>query len=106
MSSLALSQSATRPWPDLSPERTSILAFVLLFLITLPMLTKVFTSDFGTHIAMGRQIVQTRSIPDKEFLNYPSLGMKNPNGEWGFQAILYLVFAAGGVSESPFCAGW
>ena len=32
----------------------------------------------------------------KEFLNYPSLGRYNPNGEWGFQAILYLVFLVGG----------
>jgi hypothetical protein len=68
------------------------------------MLTKIFTSDFGTHIAMGRQIVQTRSVPEKEFLNYPSLGMGNANGEWGFQALLYLVFAAGGVyGVSFFC---
>jgi len=73
------------------------LALALLFLITIPLLTKIFTSDFGTHIAIGRQIVQTRSLPDKEFLNYPSLGMNNPNGEWGFEAILYLVHAAGGA---------
>ena len=61
------------------------------------MLTKIFTSDFGTHIAIGREIVQTRTIAEKEFLNYPSLGRYNPNGEWGFQAILYLVFSVGGV---------
>jgi len=36
------------------------------------MLTKIFTSDFGTHIAIGREIVQSRTIADKEFLNYPS----------------------------------
>jgi hypothetical protein len=71
--------------------------FSLLFLITVPMLTKIFTSDFGTPIALGRQIVQTRSIPDKEFLNYPSLGRENLNGEWGFEAILYLVYASGGL---------
>jgi hypothetical protein len=73
------------------------IALALLLLITIPMLTKVFTSDFGTHIAMGREIVRRMSIPDTEFLNYPSLGMGNTNGEWGFQAILYLVYAAGGV---------
>lgn len=78
-------------------HRQGILVLVLLFLVTIPMLTKVFTSDFGTHLAIGREIVQNRSIPDKEFLNYPSLGRYNPNGEWGFQAVLYLVYAAGGV---------
>ena len=88
---------ASRRWWDLTPTRQNLLALFLLFLVTFPMLTKIFTSDFGTHIAIGREIVQTRTIADKEFLNYPSLGRYNPNGEWGFQAILYLVFSIGGV---------
>ncbi|MGZ8441026.1 MAG: hypothetical protein ACXWXD_09655 [Candidatus Deferrimicrobiaceae bacterium] len=88
---------APRRWWDLTPKERNIVAFTLLFLITLPMLTKIFTSDFGTHIAQGRQIVQTLTVPDTEYLNYPSLGRHNPNGEWGFQAILYLVFSVGGV---------
>ena len=87
---------APRPWWDLTPKDRNIVAFTLLFLITLPMLTKIFTSDYGTHLAIGRQIVETRSIADKEFLNYPSLGRYNPNGEWGFQAVLYMVFSVGG----------
>jgi hypothetical protein len=88
---------APRRWWDLTPKERNIVAFTLLFLITLPMLTKIFTSDFGTHIAQGRQIVQTLTLPDTEYLNYPSLGRHNPNGEWGFQAILYLAFSIGGV---------
>jgi hypothetical protein len=87
----------TRAWWDLTPKDQNIVAFTLLFLITLPMLTKIFTSDFGTHIAQGRQIVQTLTLPDTEYLNYPSLGRHNPNGEWGFQTILYLAFSIGGV---------
>jgi hypothetical protein len=86
---------APRRWWDLTPKEWNIVAFTLLFLISLPMLTKIFTSDFGTHLAIGREIVQTLTIADKEFLNYPSLGRYNPNGEWGFQAILYLVFFIG-----------
>src|SRR5512143_703077 len=87
---------APRRWWDLTPKEQNIVAFTLLFLITLPMLTKIFTSDFGTHIAIGREIVQSRTIAAKEFLNYPSLGRINPNGAWGFQAILYIVFSVGG----------
>lgn len=80
------------------------IAVALLFLATLPLFTKIFTSDFGTHIAIGREIVRTWNVPDREFLNYPSLGRPNPNGEWGFQAILYLVYAAGGaLGVSLFC---
>lgn len=85
------------PWSDFLSKRHGLLAFALLVLISFPLLTKIFTSDFGTHIALGRQIVQTRSVADTEFLNYPSLGRPNPNGEWGFQTLLYLVHAAGGV---------
>ena len=88
---------ASRRWWDLTPKELNLVAVTLLFLVTLPMLTKIFTSDFGTHIAIGREIVQTRTVAEKEFLNYPSLGRYNPNGEWGFQAILYLVFSVGGV---------
>jgi hypothetical protein len=87
---------------DLTPKEQSIVAFTLLFLITLPMVTKIFTSDFGTHIALGRQIVQERSIADKEFLNYPSLGQAQPNSVWLFQSILYAVFSLGGVYAVSF----
>jgi hypothetical protein len=88
---------ASRPWWDLAPRSANRLALVLLFLITIPMLTKIFTSDFGTHMALGKYVVQKHDIPSKEHWNYPSLGMENGSGgEWGFQAVLYLVHSAGG----------
>ena len=92
---LPAKNSAPRWW-DFLARKKGLLAVALLFLATIPMLTKNFTSDFGTHIAIGREIVETRSIPDKEFLNYPSLGADSRNPVWLFQAVLYLVFAAGG----------
>ena len=88
---------AARRWRELTPKDRNIVALAFLFLITLPMLTKIFTSDFGTHIALGRHIVQQFDIPTREHWNYPSLGMENGSGgEWGFQVVLYLVHAAGG----------
>ncbi len=93
----AATNAPARPWWDLAPDRVRLLALALLFLATLPMLTKIFTSDFGTHIALGRHIVQQLDIPTHEHWNYPSLGMENGSGgEWGFEAILYLVYAAAG----------
>ena len=92
---LPAKNSAPRWW-DFLAQKKGLVAVALLFLVTIPMLTKNFTSDFGTHIAIGREIVETRSIPDEEFLNYPSLGADSPNPVWLFQAALYLVFAAGG----------
>ncbi len=94
--------------PGLSRRRTALALLTLPSFhhgATNPMLTKNFTSDFGTHIAIGREIVHTRTVADREFLNYPSLGMPNANGEWGFQALLYLVFAAGGEYAVSFL-GW
>jgi len=88
---------APRRWWDLTPKELNLVALTLLFLITLPMLTKIFTSDFGTHLALGRFIVNHHEIPSTEHWNYPSLGMANGSGgEWVFQAVLYLVFSAAG----------
>lgn len=53
---------------------------------------KVFTSDYGIHLSIGKQIVETRKIPDKEFLVYPALGDPTNFEEVGFQIILYLVY--------------
>ena len=82
---------ASRRWWDLSPKGLNLVAFTLLFLITLPMLTKIFTSDFGTHLAIGRHIWEHREISAPEFLNFTALGMTNYFHEWGFQLILYAV---------------
>lgn len=93
----AVPDASGRPWRDLPPERIRLLALALLFLATIPMLTKIFTSDYGTHLALGRHIVREFDIPTREHWNYPSLGMENGSGgEWGFEAVLYLVYAAAG----------
>ncbi|HLN90316.1 MAG TPA: hypothetical protein VK429_00495, partial [Patescibacteria group bacterium] len=89
---------------ELSPERQNLLALFLLFLITIPMLTKIFTSDFGTHLAIGRHIWEHREISAPEFLNYTALGMTNYFHEWGFQLILHAVYSVGGaIGVSLFC---
>jgi hypothetical protein len=87
----------SRPWWEISSQTAGRLALAILLLATIPMLTKIFTSDFGTHLALGKHIVEKHDIPTREHWNYPSLGMENGSGgEWGFQAILYLVHSAGG----------
>jgi hypothetical protein len=61
-------------------------------------LVKVFTGDYGTHLAIGRKIWETRSLPVAEFLTYPALGAPHAYTEWGFQALLYGVFTIGGTA--------
>jgi hypothetical protein len=102
MSASSPAAAPHRPWWSLSPERTNVLALGLLVLITVPLLTKVFTSDFGTHIAMGRYTVQNLRLPTVEFLNYTALGSANFSHEWGYQVLLYLVHSAGGVYAVSF----
>src|SRR3972149_1238989 len=58
---------------------------------------KVFTSDYGIHLSIGKQIVETRKIPDKEFLVYPALNDPKNFEETGFQIILYLVYSLVGT---------
>jgi hypothetical protein len=69
-------------------------AVVAIFFLCLSCLffNKVFTSDYGIHLSIGKKIVETRSIPDKEFLVYPALNDPTNFEETGFQIILYLVY--------------
>jgi hypothetical protein len=65
--------------------------------ITLLLFMKNFTSDFGIHIATGREVVEAGRIPHTEFLSYPLLGQPMNYEEVGFQIPLYLVYKYLGV---------
>jgi hypothetical protein len=69
-------------------------AVITIFFLSISCLffNKVFTSDYGIHLSIGKQIVETREIPDKEFLVYPALNEPTNFEETGFQIILYLVY--------------
>jgi len=90
-----------RRWWDLTPKELNIVAFTLIFLARCPMLTKIFTSDFGTHIALGGRSQSPRNSPSIE-----NVGTTRPRdgeregGEWGFQAVLYLVSPSRESTES------
>lgn len=58
---------------------------------------KIFTSDYGIHLSIGREFVETGKVPHTEFLNYPLLGQVNNYEELGFQALLYTVYRAVGT---------
>ncbi len=59
--------------------------------ISLLLFMKIFTSDFGIHLATGREIVESGKVPHVEFLCYPLLNVPNSYEEIGFQIPLYLV---------------
>ncbi len=59
-------------------------------------MTKVEDPDAWTHLALGREIVQQRTLPASEPFTYPSAGMPFYNTEWLFDVVLYLGHALGG----------
>jgi hypothetical protein len=90
---------------EIAPGRQNLLAVFLIFLITIPMLTKIFTSDFGTPIAIGRHIWEHREIAP----GIPQLHRAGDDELFprvGIQAILYGVYSAGGALASRSSAGW
>jgi hypothetical protein len=74
----------------------AVIAFFFLSVSCL-FFNKVFTSDYGIHLSIGKQIVETGKIPDKEFLVYPALNDPANFEEIGFQIILYLVYSLVGT---------
>ena len=69
----------------------SFIAISLLFFM------KNFTSDFGIHLATGREVVEAGRIPHTEFLCYPLLNQPMNYEEIGFQVPLYLVYKYLGI---------
>ena len=70
--------------------------------ISLLLFMKIFTSDFGIHIATGRQIVESGRIPHTEFLCYPILNQPMGFEEVGFQVPLYFVYKHLGITGVSF----
>jgi tetratricopeptide (TPR) repeat protein len=60
--------------------------------------TRVEDPDAWTHLALGRLMVETRGLPAREVLVFPSPALPYHNTEWLFDVILYLAFRAGGLS--------
>lgn len=69
-------------------------ALIALFLlsITTVFFNKVFTSDYGIHLSIGKHFIETGKVPHEEFLVYPLLDQTMNYEELGFQAMLYLVY--------------
>jgi hypothetical protein len=91
--------SGTNAFTDIARGGYLQKAAIALFFLSISCLffNKVFTSDYGIHLSIGKKIVETRSIPDKEFLVYPALNDPANFEEIGFQIILYLVYSLVGT---------
>jgi hypothetical protein len=72
-------------------------AIAVAFLIALSVTWRIVDTDFWQHLAVGRAIWQTRSIPQVNVWTWPTYGEPQVLPSWGFRALLWPFYALGGV---------
>jgi len=60
--------------------------------------TRVEDPDTWTHLALGRLMVESRSLPLHESLAFPSVALPYHDTEWLFDVVLYLIFRSAGLA--------
>jgi hypothetical protein len=85
--------------PDLPPTHPaaivalSIAAGCILAAVT----CRIFDTDFWMHLTVGRAIWQQHAIPSRQLWIWPTLGEPYVLQSWGFRALLWPFWNAGGV---------
>jgi hypothetical protein len=87
-----MTQAGAGVEPAVNMRLQSALIALCFISISLLFFNKIFTSDYGIHLSIGKHIVETGKIPDREFLIYPNLNNPVNFEEMGFQVILYSVY--------------
>ncbi len=72
-------------------------ALSVAFLIALSVTWRIVDTDFWQHLAVGRAIWETRSIPQVNVWTWPTYGEPQVLPSWGFRALLWPFYALGGV---------
>lgn len=70
----------------------------ILFILAIPLLAISFSvnGDFYYHLAWGRYIWQTKSIPTTDVFSFPGLGRPIILQEWLFELLAYSLYSFGG----------
>src|SRR6185295_8415146 len=93
-------QTALEPVPPLSLGHPAMLAAILiaaggvLFSVTV----RIIDTDFWQHLAVGRAIWTTHSIPHTQVWSWPTYGTPEVLPSWLFRALLWPFYQAGGLS--------
>ncbi len=74
----------------------SIISFF--FIVVFLCIFKIETFDFGWHLKTGEYIYSNKSVPTHDMFSYIAEGNKWIDSHWLFQLILYIFYAAGGVT--------
>jgi hypothetical protein len=94
MATHQITPSQPRPFPTLD-QVWMIAALVLVALR--PLLTPIPPHDFWWHMAMGREIVQSGTIPREDTFSYTQAGEPFYNQGWLAQVAMYELHKLGGV---------
>ena len=88
-------------WWQLDPQRVLVLA---LFIALLAMSAReIADPDFWWHLATGRYIVETRSIPHHDVFSYTATDHKWITHEWLTQVGMIALYSGGGLTALQCC---
>ena len=74
-----------------------VTAVVVAMAIAFSVTTLATSTDLWQHLTVGRAIWETHSIPTRQIWTWPTYGSPDVNASWGFRALLWPVWAAGGA---------
>ncbi|MBI3539508.1 MAG: hypothetical protein HY076_04470, partial [Candidatus Eisenbacteria bacterium] len=58
---------------------------------------QLFDTDFWQHLLVGRVIWERHAVPTRELWSWPTYGAPDLNASWGFEALIWPLWSAGGV---------
>jgi tetratricopeptide (TPR) repeat protein len=65
--------------------------------VALSVTYQIYEKDFWQHLAVGRAIWELHRVPTTQLWTWPTYGTPDVNSSWGFRALIWPVWDAGGV---------
>ncbi len=85
--------------PPLSPSHPAAIAALLAAIacVVLSATFEIYDTDFWQHLLVGKAIWQAHGVPRLHEWTWPGLGRPDVLPSWGFRALIWPFWAAGGV---------
>ena len=85
------------PFVPLSHPAWMAALAVAIVCVLLSVTFEVYEKDFWQHLAVGRAIWHEHRVPTTQLWTWPTYGAPDVNSSWGFRALLWPLWQAGGV---------
>ena len=89
-------QSGAAPLPLRHPALLAA-ALVAAACVLVSVSDRIYDTDLWHHLLVGRVIWETHAIPTRQLWSWPTYGAVDANNAWLFRALLWPLWAAGGV---------